>query len=289
MNNYISMLSEDGYVLAMAIDSTAICEEARRIHGATPVAAAALGRTLTAASLMGGTIKVAEGSLTLRIKGDGPIGSVIAVSDALGNVRGYCVNPLVELPLNAMGKLDVAGAVGREGSVVVVKDLRMREPYVGQTPIVSGEIAEDVASYLLQSEQTASAVALGVLVDRDYTIKAAGGYLIQPLPGCPEEVLSRLEAALYTADSVTDMLNEGMKPATMLNILLPGFRLRTLSEEERVYRCGCSARRVERALISLGREELSNMANEHPNTEVLCEFCRKAYTFSSEELIALIR
>ncbi|HWQ51552.1 MAG TPA: Hsp33 family molecular chaperone HslO [Terriglobales bacterium] len=288
MNNYISMLSEDGYVLAMAMDSTAICEEARRIHGATPVAAAALGRTLTAASLMGGTLKVPDGSLTLRIKGDGPLGGVLAVSDALGNVRGYCNDPTVELPLNAAGKLDVASAVGREGYVSVVKDLRMKEPYVGQTPIVTGEIAEDVAAYLLKSEQTPSAVALGVLIDRDYTVKAAGGYLTQPLPGCPEEVLSRLEAAVYTADPVTDMLCEGMSPKTVLNVLLPGFNLQTLAEGERIYRCGCSALRVERALISLGREELLKLADERPETEVLCEFCRKSYLFTNSQLRALI-
>jgi molecular chaperone Hsp33 len=289
MNNFVSMLSEDGYVLAMALDSTAICEEARRIHGCSPVAIAALGRTLTAASLMGGMLKTEEGSLTLRIKGDGPLGCVMAVSDACGNVRGYCNDPTVELPLNAAGKLDVAGAVGVEGYVSVIKDLHMKEPYVGQTPIVTGEIAEDVASYLLKSEQTPSAVALGVLVDRDYSVKAAGGYLIQPLPGCPEDVLQRLEAAVYTADPVTDMLAEGFSPGTLLKILLPGFKLQIIAEGERVYRCGCSAERVERALISLGREELTRLAEEQPETEVFCEFCRKSYTFTNQELRALIR
>ena len=289
MNNFVSMLSEDGYVLALVLDSTAICEEARRIHGCTPVAMAALGRTLTAASLMGGMLKAQDGSLTLRIKGDGPLGGVMAVSDARGNVRGYCNDPTVELPLNAAGKLDVAGAIGREGYVSVIKDLRMKEPYVGQTPIVTGEIAEDVAAYLLKSEQTPSAVALGVLVDRDYTVKAAGGYLIQPLPGCPEEVLTRLEAAVYTADPVTDMLAEGFSPSTLLKILLPGFKLQIIAEGERVYRCGCSAERVERALISLGREELTKLAEERPETEIVCEFCRKSYTFTNQELRALIR
>lgn len=289
MNNFVSMLSEDGYVLAMALDSTAICEEARRIHGPTPVAMAALGRTLTAASLMGGMLKAKDGSLTLRIKGDGPLGGVMAVSDACGNVRGYCNDPTVELPLNAAGKLDVASAVGREGYISVIKDLCMKEPYVGQTPIVTGEIAEDVADYLLKSEQTPSAVALGVLIDRDYSVKAAGGYLIQPLPGCPEDVLTRLEAAVYTADPVTDMLAEGFSPGTLLKILLPGFKLKIIAEGDRVYRCGCSVERVERALISLGREELTRLADEQPETEVFCEFCRKAYTFTNQELRSLIR
>ena len=282
--NYVSMLSDDGYVLAVAIDSTAICEAARKIHDSFPVATAAMGRTLTAASLLGGMLKVDNASLTLRIKGDGPINGILAVSDFMGNVKGYCGNPQLELPLNDAGKLDVADAVGQDGYVSVVKDLRMKEPYIGQTSIVSGEIAEDVAAYLLQSEQTASAVALGVLVDRDYSVKAAGGYIVQPLPGCSEDALTRLEAALYTADSVTDMLSEGMSPETMLKVLLPDFKLEVISREKRSYECGCTKDRVERALISLGDKELARLADEQPSTEVCCEFCQKAYIFFADEL-----
>ncbi len=286
--NFISMISEDGFVHAMAIDGREICEEARKIHDSFPVATAALGRSLMAASLLGGMLKVDGGSLTLRIKGDGPLEGITCVSDEHGNVRGYCGNPQIELPLNGNGKLDVATAVGREGYVSVVKDLRMKEPYVGQTPIVSGEIAEDVANYLFQSEQTASALALGVLVDRDYSVKVAGGYLIRPMPGCPEDVMRMLEGALYTADPVTEMLGEGMSAETMLKLLLPGFKLSVIDREERKYFCTCSRERTEKALISLGRVELEKISSEQKETEILCEFCKKAYLFTDDDIKSLL-
>ncbi|NLT58103.1 MAG: Hsp33 family molecular chaperone HslO [Clostridiales bacterium] len=288
MDNFVKLLSANGFVHAMALDSTAICEQARRIHDTTPVMSAALGRTLTAASLLGCRLKEAQHTLTLQIKGDGPAGLLLAVSDAAGQVRGALHNPHVELPLNAAGKLDVGGAVGREGYVSVIKDLRLKEPYIGRTPIVSGEIAQDITHYLAVSEQTPAAVALGVLVDRDWSVRRAGGFLVELLPGADEETVAALERALADIRPVTELLEAGDTPEDILRRLLAEFEVTVLERGEKRYVCPCSKARVEQVLLSLGHSELARLAAEQPVTEVGCQFCTNKYTFTDEELRALL-
>ena len=285
MSNFIKMMTDNGAVRAMAVDSTALCEQARAIHDTTPVMTAALGRTLTAASLMGSLLKDENQSLTLQIKGDGPAGLLLAVSDATGHVRGTVANPYVDLPLNAKGKLDVSGAVGTEGSVSVIKDLHLKEPYIGRTPIVSGEIAEDITHYMTVSEQSPSAVALGVLVDRDWSVKRAGGFLLELMPGADDLSIAKLEWALDHIRPVTELLEEGNTPEDILRTLLEEFEVTVLERGEREYRCDCSRERVERALLSLGQTDLLDLAGEQGTTEVGCQFCAKKYHFIAQELI----
>ncbi|MDP4152986.1 MAG: Hsp33 family molecular chaperone HslO [Bacillota bacterium] len=289
MSNFFKALSKDGFVCAYIIDSTDIIEEARRIHSTSPVCSAALGRTLTAASLMGGMLKTEDASLTLQIKGDGPAGSVVTVSDIEGNVRGYIQNSTVDLPLNNIGKLDVAGAVGKNGYVSVIKDLNMKEPYIGQSPIVSGEIAEDIAYYFAVSEQTPTICALGVLVDVDYSIKAAGGYLIQLMPGAPDAVIDKLEKAAAEAMPITSMIDAGMNPVEILQTVLKDFELGIIEEGQRFYKCNCSRQRIERALISLGKDELISMAREQDGAEVSCHFCDRKYRFTRDDLENMVK
>ena len=287
MNNYCKVMTTDGLVRGIAIDAKEIVEQARQIHDTTPVMTAALGRTLAAASMLGSLLKAENNTLTLQIKGDGPAGGIMTVSDAFGNVRGYPGNPHVELPLNPRGKLDVSGAIGRDGTLTVIKDLNLKEPYIGRTPIVSGEIAEDVTHYLTVSEQTPSAVALGVLVERDWTVRQAGGFLVQLLPGAGEETIVRLEQALEGLPSVTTLLDEGMTPLDILRRVLRDFELEVLEESHKEYRCNCSRERVERALISLGRTELQALAGEQELTEVGCQFCPQKYEFTAAQLLQL--
>lgn len=282
--NYVSAITGDGMVRAFAIDSTEIVERARAIHQTSPVCSAALGRSLTAASLMGALLKGEQDSLTLQIKGGGPAGTILCVSDAQGNVRGYVQNPYVDLPLNDIGKLDVSGAVGTDGRLVVIKDLNLREPYIGQTALISGEIAEDVTNYFAVSEQIPTACALGVLVDRDYSIKAAGGYLIQLLPGADDSVIDRLEGGIYTARTISEMIADEMTPEQVLREVMPGFDLEILDERRMEYRCNCAEARIERALVSLGRKELTEIADEEKEIEVGCQFCEKKYHFAPERL-----
>ncbi len=288
MDNFCKVLTKDKMVRALALDSTDIVEQARRIHQTTPVMTAALGRTLTAASMLGSLLKSPRDTLTLQIKGDGPAGGIMTVSDAAGNVRGYPGNPDVDLPLNEKGKLDVAGAIGREGTLTVIKDLNLKEPYIGRTPIVSGEIAEDVTHYLMVSEQTPSAVALGVLVDRDWSVKKAGGFLIQLMPGADELTITKLEWAIAHTPPVTELLEKGLSPEDILRRLLEEFEVEVLERGEKSYRCDCSRERVERVLISMGAKELETLAREQEVTEVGCQFCTQKYRFTSEELLNLV-
>lgn len=287
MGKYRKAMTTDGFVRAMALDSTDIVERAREIHTLSPVCSAALGRTLTAASMMGIELKGEEASLTLQFSGDGPAGGIVCVSDSEGNVRGYIGNPQVDLPLNSAGKLDVAKAVGR-GTMSVIKDLGLKEPYIGRAPIVSGEIAEDVTNYFATSEQIPTVCALGVLVDRDYTIKAAGGYLIQLMPGFDESVIDRVEGGVFTARSISEMISLGFTPEEVLREVLPGFELEFLEEGEREYRCTCSEERITKALISLGREELKKLAEGEEKIEVGCQFCEKKYVFTADEILRLV-
>lgn len=287
MGKLVSALAADGSVMCRAIDSTGLCYRAEQLHRTSATVTAALGRLLTAASLMGSMLKGEHDSLTLRLNGDGPAGVVIAVSDSHGNVRGYVENPIVEIALNRFGKLDVAGAVGKTGSLFVMRDLGLREPYISQTPIVSGEIAEDITHYYAASEQTPTACALGVLVNPDLTVKRAGGFLVQLLPGASEEAVARLERTIQTVEPVTRMLEDLRTPRDIALSLLEGFAPEIVSESEPVYRCNCSRERVEKALVSLGREELIAMAREMPVTEVDCHFCNRKYRFSPAELLDL--
>jgi len=289
MDHIIRGMSRDGYVKAVAIVSTDLVERARQIHNTTAVATAALGRALSAASMMGNMQKVENGSITMQFKGGGPLGTITAVSDSFGNVRGYLQNPGADLPLKPNGKLDVGNGVGIDGSITVIKDLAMKEPFIGTVPLSNGEIAEDVASYLTHSEQIPSAVALGVLVDRDYTVKCAGGYIISVLPSVTDEEITRLADAIESAPSATQMLDAGMTLEEMLIRVLPGFEVNILEEMPVEYRCPCSRERVERALISMGKKDLSEMAAEGQTIETTCQFCDKTYKFTPEELRNLLK
>ena len=280
----------DGAVKILAMTARETVEEARRIHDLTPLTAAALGRTLIATSLLGNDLKGEDHTLTVRIDGDGPIGSLVAVSDSSGYVRGYCKNPHVDLPIREKDrKIDVSGGVGKGGTLSIIKDLGMKEPYIGQTNLMSGEIAEDITAYLATSEQIPSVCALGVLVDRDWSIKAAGGYIIQLLPGVFEDEIDRLEECMKQARAVTECLDEGMSLEEMLEKTLIGFDIEILDEAEVGYRCTCSRERTRGVLMSIGEEELTNIAEEDGKAEVACSFCDNKYTFDKEELYELVK
>ena len=289
MSDYIvRAISTDGLVQAAAICSRELTERARQIHHASPVATAALGRALAGASMMGNALKGQGASLTLQIKGGGPLGTVLAVSDAQGSVRGYVANPQVDLPLRDDGKLDVGGAVGGEGTITVIKDLHMKEPYVGTVDLMGGEIAEDVAAYYVESEQIPSACGLGVLIDRDRSVLTAGGYLIQLLPGAGEDVITKVEGGIYAAPCVTNLLKEDPDPAALLKTVLSDFDMDILSVDPIEYRCYCSRERTERALLSLGSKELEQIVEEQGDAELSCQFCDKVQTFTADELRDMI-
>ena len=287
MGKLVRCISLDGTFTIMAADTTDIVEEAQQIHLTSAVTSAALGRLLTAATFMGAVLKGEEDSVTLRINGGGPAGSVIAVADSSGNTRGYVSNPVVEIPLNKNGKLDVGGAVGKDGNLTVMRDLRMREPYIGHVPIISGEIAEDIASYYATSEQTPTVCALGVLVNPDLSIRAAGGYIIQLLPTAPDDTIDAVERCVKGVEPVTAMLAAGMTPEEICRKVLPEFELEILDTAEPAYVCNCSSERVIKALISIGIEELDDMAQQE-KTEVCCHFCAKKYIFTAEDILKII-
>ena len=288
MDTIIRMIAKDAPIKAMAIQAKGIVERAREIHKTLPVATAALGRTLMAASMMGQQIKEKDGSVTLRINGGGPLGSILAVSDSDGNVRGYVQNGQVELPLKGPAKLDVGTAVGTNGSLTVIKDLKLKEPYVGTIPLVSGEIAEDITAYFAESEQIPTACALGVLVDKDLSVAVAGGYLIQLLPGATDEDIDKIEAGVRRVGSVSHALSRGLDAQGLLEEVLSDFQLEVLETHPVEYRCSCSRERVSRALISMGREELSSLIAEQGQADLSCQFCDKVYHFSKEELEGLL-
>lgn len=287
MAKIVRTISKDASVVASAIDAIDIVSEIERIHRTSAVVTAALGRLSIAASLIGNGLKGENDSVTVRMNGGGATGILIAVADSMGNVKSYVGNPIVELPLNKYGKLDVSGAVGKDGTLSVVKDLGLKEPYVGQVPIVSGEIAEDIASYFAVSEQIPTVCGLGVLVNPDLTVKAAGGYLIQLLPFADESCIDILEANVNKLPPVTSMLDSGMSAEDIAKSVLDGLEPEVMDSFEVNYKCDCSKERVERALVSLGREELVKMAEEQDSTEVCCHFCDKKYVFSKDEIIAL--
>lgn len=289
MGKLVRCITSDGAVMATAVDSTDIVAAAEKYHCTSAVVTAALGRLLTAASMMGNMLKSEGNSLTLRLSGNGPAGSVIAVSDWQGNVRGYAMNPVVELPLNAKGKLDVAGAVGTDGTLFVMKDLGLKDPYNGHIPLVSGEIAEDITAYYAVSEQIPTVCALGVLVNPDLSVKVAGGYIIQLLPGADDATIDKLEKNIEGMKSVTQMLDSGLSPEDMIKTALKDFEVEVLYTQDVAYKCNCSKDRVEKALISIGREDLEKLAEEEEATEVKCHFCDKTYTFGRNDLLRLLK
>lgn len=289
MDRIVRAISSDGMVQAAAISSRGIVERARQIHHTLPVATAALGRALSGCSLMGNALKGHGASLTLQIKGGGPLGTVLAVSDAEGNVRGYVVNPAVDIPLRPDGKLDVGTAVGSEGTLTVIKDLHMKEPYVGTVDLLGGEIAEDIAAYFVESEQIPTACGLGVLVDRDQSVKAAGGYLIQLMPGANEDTICKVEGGIMAASSVSALLAEDDDPEHLLRTVMSDFDLKILDSTPVEYRCYCSRDRVERALISLGRDELEAILRDQGGCQMTCQFCDAVYDFSAADLEKLLQ
>lgn len=288
MNKLVRCISKDGALVVMAADTTDMVERSQQIHKTSAVTSAALGRLLTASSLMGSMLKGDNESVTLRVNGGGPAGTVMAVSDSSGNARGYVQNPVVEIPLNSKGKLDVAGAVGIDGSLTVIKDLCLKEPYVGQIPLVSGEIAEDITSYYAISEQIPSVCALGVLVNPDLSIKAAGGFIIQLLPTATDETIDAVERSIKDIPSVTAMLCDGLSPEDICRRVLGEFELDVLDASMPEYKCNCFRERVEAALISTGAQSLEELSKEE-NTEVCCQFCDKKYDFSGEDIKRLLK
>ena len=287
MGKLVRCISIDGTLTIMAADTTDMVSEAHLIHSTSAVTSAALGRLLTAASFMGAVLKGKDDSVTLRINGGGPAGSVIAVADSRGNARGYLANPSVELPLNKHGKLDVGGAVGKDGTLTVMKDLGLKEPYIGQVPIATGEIAEDITSYFAVSEQIPTVCALGVLVNKDLSINTAGGFIIQLLPTALDDTIDAVEKCIKNVEPVTTMLQNGLSPEEICRKVLPGFELEVLDTAEPVYICNCSLERTIKALISLGTDELNDMAQQAV-TEVCCHFCPKKYLFTGDDIKKII-
>lgn len=281
--------SIDGAIRVFVAITTELSEEARKIHNTTPVATAALGRTLTAAAIMGAGLKNETDSTTIQFKGDGPLGSIVAVTDNHSAVRGYVVNPYVDLPLNKKGKLDVGGAVGK-GYLNIIRDLSLKEPYAGQVPIVTGEIAEDLTYYYARSEQIPTAIGLGVLVDTDYSVKASGGFMLQLMPEATEDVAIKLEEHVRTLEPITEMITSGMSPEDIFFHITEGFDM--IMENKTVtpkYQCKCSKERMEQALIAIGKEELEGIIEEQGEAELTCQFCDNKYKFSKEELSKLLK
>lgn len=289
MTDYIiRATAAEGQIRAFAATTRNLVEEARNAHNTSPVATAALGRLLTAGTMMGVMMKNDKDLLTLRMEGDGPIGGLLVTADSKGNVKGYAFHPDVMLPPNEKGKLDVGGALGI-GVLSVIKDIGLKDPYVGQTILVSGEIAEDLTYYYATSEQVPSSVALGVLMNRDNTVRQAGGFILQMMPGASDEVIDRLEERLGSMDSITSLLDAGKSPEEILGDLLGDMDLNIQDKIPAAYHCDCTKERVERALISIGRKEIQDMIDEGKNIEVGCQFCNKKYSFAVEELNGLLQ
>ena len=287
MDQIIHATGAGGFLKMSVISARDTVERARQIHDLSPTACAALGRALCGASLLGESMKEENAALTIRIQGGGPIGTVLAVSDSQGYVRGMVGNPHVDLPLRDDGKLNVGGAVGRDGLLTVLRDIGLKEPYVGSTELVSGEIAEDLTAYLLESEQVPSACALGVLVDTDRTIKAAGGFLVQLMPGAEESLISTLEENIFLMDQLTTVLSEDGAEA-LFGQVLKGLEYHIVGSSPVGYRCDCSRERVEEAISCIDRSELEEMIAEDKEISVSCQFCDRRYAFTPVDLKALL-
>lgn len=280
----VRAMTKDGFVKITAVSTTGIVQRARQIHKTTAVATAALGRVLTACSMIGNMQKNDQGSVTLIIKGGGPLGTILATSDPEGNVRGYVENPQVELMEKYQGKLDVGAAVGSEGTLTLIRDLHMKEPYVGTVQLLGGEIAEDVASYFVESEQVPTVCALGVLVNRDQTVNVSGGYLLQLLPGAPDSLIDQLEASVMAAGNVSAMLLDGMTPEEIIFRLLGEENVELLESEAVTYKCYCSRERVASTIISLGAKEMQSIIDDGETIHVDCQFCDTIYSFTPDEI-----
>lgn len=283
----IRAIAKDAAIQITAVTSIETVEKARQIHKTLPTATAALGRVLTICSIMGSQLKVDDGSVTVQFKGNGPLGSVVCVSDSEGNVRGYLQNPACDLPLRPDGKLNVGAGIG-QGYLMVIKNIGLKDPVTGTTMLVNGEIAEDVTRYFVESEQIPSACALGVLVGTEQQVKQAGGYLVQLMPGHTEKDIDKLEENIKNAGAITTMLETGMTLEEIVYKVLDGFDVEILEESNFEYLCNCSREKVIRALISMGRKELTELMNEQKNTEVTCQFCDKVYSFTNDEIGELL-
>ena len=289
MNDYmIRATAADGQIRAFAATTKEMVETAKNAHNTSPIATAALGRLMTAAAMMGSDLKGEGELLTLRIEGDGPIGGLLVTADGKGDVKGYAFNPDVMLPPNAQGKLDVGGSLGL-GVLSVIKDIGLKEPYVGQSQLITGEIAEDLTYYFATSEQVPSSVALGVLMNKDNTVRQAGGFIIQLLPGASDEIIDRLEAKLSGISSITSLLDAGKTPEEILTDILGEFGLEILKKMPVQFHCDCERSRVEKAIISIGRKEIQDMIDEGKEIEVNCQFCNKHYKFSVDELGEMLK
>ena len=287
MDRILRATAAEGFVKMSAIDAKGTVQRAKDIHHLTPTTAAALGRTLCGTSILGNLLKEKDGALTMRIDGGGPIGGIVAVSDSEGYVRGYVGNPNLNLPLKADGKLDVGGAVGTDGMLTVSRDIGLKEPYIGSVELVSGEIGDDLSSYMLSSEQIPSACGLGVLIDTDLSVKAAGGFIVQLMPGAPEEYIDILENNIFLMDQLTTILAEdGLEE--VFSQVLKGLEYHIVDENEVGYRCYCSRERVSDALVSIGSGAIEEMINDGKNIDVVCQFCDNVYSFSPSDLKLLI-
>ena len=280
----ITATAKEGMVRIIAGSTTKLVEKARDIHGCTPVAAATLGRLLTAGSLLGSTLKSDKDVTTLKINGGGDAEGVVVTAYKDGIVKGYIGNPYGDLPLNSKNKLDVGGYVGKNGNLIIIKDLGLKDPYVGQVPIFSGEIAEDLAYYFTVSEQTPSAVALGVLVNTDYTIKCAGGFIVQMMPGADDLLADVITYRLEEIPSITTLLDEGKTIKEIIEYIFDGMDLKILEEVEPEFKCNCSREKVEKALISIGEKDLREIAEEGKDEELKCHFCNTSYIFTKEDI-----
>ena len=284
MAKVLRCLTQDATVMAMVIDSSDIVARAEQIQQSSAVTTAALGRLLTAASMMGVMLKGKDDTMTLKVRGEGPAGMVMAVADSEGNVRGYVENPVVEIPLKPNGKLDVSGAIGDNGMLYVIRDMGVGEPYVGCVPLTTGEIAEDITTYYATSEQTPTVCALGVLVEPDLSVKVAGGLLLQLLPFCPEDIIDKVEKNIANLGSMTEMLGAGMSPMQIVETALDGMPFDVLDTYEPEYRCTCSREKVQRAFLAMPSEDLLSLPDENGVAEATCRFCDAVYRFTREEL-----
>ncbi|WML35870.1 Hsp33 family molecular chaperone HslO [Clostridium sp. OS1-26] len=281
--------AQNGDIRIIAAITTNLVNEGVKVHNCAPTAAAALGRMLTAGSLMGAMLKSESDSITLKISGGGEAQGVVVTAHSDGHVKGYIGNPQADLPPNEKGKLDVSGIVGKNGNLFIIRDMGLKEPYVGQVPIYTGEIGDDLAYYFTVSEQTPSAVGLGVLVDKDLSVSAAGGFIIQMMPGANELVADIITYRLQEIPSITEMISKGMTIEEILNFIFDDMDLKILEDMEPSYKCDCSKERVERALISIGEKDLQDLYNEGKEEELKCHFCNKSYKFNSEEIGELLK
>lgn len=288
MGKLYRVISKDGSAFASVLDAKDIVSEIEKIHKTSAVVTAGLGRLTIGASLMGYMLKGQDDSITLRVDADGPTGQLVAVSDSKGNVKSYVTNPVVEIPLNSQGKLDVGSAIGHNGTLSVVKDLGLKEPYVGVTPLVSGEIAEDIASYYATSEQVPTVCSLGVLVNPDLSVKSAGGFLIQLLPFADEKCIDIIEKNSKNIRPISAMLADGISPEEIADMLMDGLNPEPLDSANPVYKCDCSRERTEKVLISLGKQELQSIIDDGKDISISCHFCGKEYSFTTEEVGKLI-